>query len=156
VPQDPQFVGSVRTFTHAPSHIVPFAPEHVHTHSPPAHAWPAAHAAPHAPQFAGSVPTSTHAPPHAVAFAPEQVQTQAPLEQSWPGAQAWLHAPQFAGSIAGITQVPAQSTWPAGHPGGAGFELPPPQAAASSVRHTTSARAFTDMITRLSVGRDCR
>ncbi len=65
VVHEPQWFGSLDTFTHAPPQLV--CPDgHCDMHVPFAHTDPEGQTAPHAPQFCGSLTRLTQAPAHTV------------------------------------------------------------------------------------------
>jgi hypothetical protein len=98
---EPQCIGSVETFTHAPLHTIePVGQMHV----PPRHTLPDGHAMPQTPQFIGSVVRSRQFP------APQKAEGAAhvrhtPAEQYCDAPHARPHIPQLFMSVWGSTHA---------------------------------------------------
>jgi hypothetical protein len=120
-PLAPQWVASVRGFTHVPPHTRRPAWQG-RAHAPFVHTWPTVHAVPAlapvqsplAPQWVGLVRGSTQAPLQA--RRPDwQVEMHAPFEQCIPTSQELPQAPQLRLSIFSSTQTPPQVRNPPSH-----------------------------------------
>jgi len=120
VPQPPQLLSSVCSFTQAPLHTVPPAGQ---THAP-SQVWPVAvHFVAQPPQLFGSVSSFTQALPHRLS--PTRGQAQLPLWQVCAAGHTVPQPPQLFGSFCSPTQAPPHAVSPPGHPQVPAWQIPP-------------------------------
>jgi hypothetical protein len=120
VPQPPQLLLSVSSFTHAPLQSV-YPLLHMKLQALLAHvavalAIPVEHAVPQAPQLLGLLVASTHTPLQSVGVATGQPETQVDPEQTGvPPLHFVPQPPQLLVSLVSLTQAPPHSVYPLLH-----------------------------------------